>query len=53
MQKRNYLTQIAMEYLCKKKEQVIKPRDKPQTKTLTRGDLRNHNPNLGRQRDEK
>ena len=50
METRHYLTQIALDYLCKKKEQVIKPRDKPQTKTLTRGDLRNHNPNLGRPR---
>jgi hypothetical protein len=53
MEKRTYLIMIALDYLCKKKEQAIKPRDKPQTKTLTRGDLRNHNPNLGRPRDEK
>lgn len=49
VEKRDYLI-MAMKYLCKKDRQVIKPRDKPQTKTLTKGDLRNHNPNLGRPR---
>ena len=46
-EKRTYLID-AMKYLCKKERQAIKPRAKSQTKTLTRGDLRNYNPNLGR-----
>lgn len=50
IEKRSYLI-MAMKYLCKKTRQVIKPRDKPQTKTLTKGDLRNRNPNLGRPRE--
>jgi hypothetical protein len=48
-EKRSYLIK-AFQYLCKKTRQAIKPRDKPQAKTLMRGDLRNHNPNLGRPR---
>lgn len=47
--KQQYLKR-ALEYLCKKETQVIKPRDKPQAKALTRGDLRNKNSNLGRDR---
>jgi hypothetical protein len=41
---------IAMKYLCKKQEQVIKPLSFPRAKMLFKGDLRNHNPNLGRPR---
>ena len=47
IEKRTYLIS-AMKYLCKKERQAIKPRNKPQTKTLTKSDLRNYNPNLGR-----
>ena len=49
MEKRNNLL-IVVRYLCKKDTQLIKPRDKPQAKTLFKGDLRNHNPNRGRPR---
>lgn len=50
IEKRNNLLSRVVRYLCKKDTQVIKPRDKPQAKTLFRGDLRNHNPKLGRPR---
>jgi hypothetical protein len=47
--KRNNLNR-AMEYLCKKRTQVIKPLSSLRAKMLSKGDLRNHNPNLGRRR---
>lgn len=48
--KRHNLLSYVVKYLCKKDSQEIKPRNQPQAKTLFRGDLRNRNPNLGRQR---
>jgi len=47
--KRNNLNR-AMEYLCKKGTQVIKPLSSPRAKLLFKGDLRNHNSNVGRPR---
>lgn len=40
----------ALSYLCKKQVQFIKPRNQPQANTLTRGNLRNKNLNLGAKR---
>lgn len=50
MEKRNNLLSYVVKYLCKKDTQEIKPRTQSQARTLSRGDLRNCNPNLGRSR---
>jgi hypothetical protein len=47
--KRKNLLRV-VQYFCKKDTQMIKPRHSPQAKTLFRGDLRKHNPKLGRPR---
>ena len=47
---RDNLIRWTLMYLCKKETQAIKPRNQPQAKNLTRGDLRNKPFNLGRPR---